>query len=470
MGRKQTNFKLPDSIVEALQAKAAEEETTATDIVIRALKSVLGLSTEKFGTDRAPAGELEKTVADHTRQLSALTHELLALRQKLEQIETDSNSTSKRVKSLKPTQPSTKSHNVIYGRGEAVSIYPGWEVSANISYVLDRFQVLNTDEARAAFADKWIGLCAQSLDTAWVVCYRLLNIIKEKEMYKTALWMEGNKTYNSFKDYFEHRFKKPFKTWLELERTHRFFAETSPELLEALISTAQYGSCKAVLSREAQPELPQFRSTQETDPTSPETTSHIEKDQGESTSVVQKVELQDKAQGTELSQDVRIMTRSEVSKFSGLTVDLLDGRRKRGRLPIEVSVGGVTYIIDCIGAEKKGQIRWSVKPLLQKESSPENALDSAQPEIQPTANTVQLETKPGADTVPPEIQPSTNGLPAELLNQTQLSERLNIPRSTFRKKKAQMSEVEFAEWTSSKDPDRIAWVYSGESKKYLPRI
>lgn len=179
--------------------------------------------------------ELEKTVTEHTDQLFALSHQLSAVSQRLEQIETVSNATTKRVKSLKPIQPSTKPHNAIYGRGEAASIYPGWEPSANVTYVFNRFHALNTDEARAAFADKWIGLCAQSLDTAWVVCYQLLSVIKGKEMYKLPHWMEGNKTYDSFKDYFEHRFKQPFDKWLKLEIAHQFVVETCPDILEALL-------------------------------------------------------------------------------------------------------------------------------------------------------------------------------------------------------------------------------------------
>ncbi len=216
--------------------------------------------------------------------------------------------TTKPAKSLRPTQQSTKSQNAVYGRGEAASIYPGWELPANVSYVFDRFQTLNTDESKAAFADKWIGLCAQSLDTAWIVCYKLLSLIKEKEMYKIPHWMEGNKTYDSFKDYFEHRFKKPFETWSELESTYRFMTEACPELLEVLLAVenslelTQNGTVEAVLPSDAhikttrkrsktKVKKPRLSDTHKPELTSSETTEQIATDQGETT-VIQKIEQQ----------------------------------------------------------------------------------------------------------------------------------------------------------------------------------
>lgn len=69
-----------------MQVKAAKEETTATETLIRELKSTSGLCSEKSETDHAPAEELKRTVANHTQQLSKLTQELLALRHRLKQI------------------------------------------------------------------------------------------------------------------------------------------------------------------------------------------------------------------------------------------------------------------------------------------------------------------------------------------------------------------------------------------------
>jgi len=299
------------------------------------------------------------------------------------------------LKSLKPIQESTKPHNPIYGRGEAASIYPGWELSANVSYVFSRFQTLNTDEARAAFADKWIGLCAQSIDTAWVVCYQLLSIIKEKQMYKIPQWMEGNKTYDSFSDYFEQRFKQPFEKWLQLERTYKFVVETCPELLEGLLhlesspEEAQNDSGNGVIPSktkrktrsprskklpqpeaqpEAQPEQPldsvetasmspgsAKSTTQETLPT-PEAANQVEKDSDVPvTPEAQKLETQESSTSDPLSE---IMTTREISELLNWHRDKLEARKKRGNLPIEE--GG--YVIDCIGKEGRKLI-WTVKRL-----------------------------------------------------------------------------------------------------------
>ncbi|MBD2303216.1 hypothetical protein [Nostoc sp. FACHB-190] len=45
--RKQANFKLPEELLAALQDRAAQERTSATDLVIQALKSFLGEPTEE---------------------------------------------------------------------------------------------------------------------------------------------------------------------------------------------------------------------------------------------------------------------------------------------------------------------------------------------------------------------------------------------------------------------------------------
>ncbi|GEM_PF-2373012 len=312
--------------------------------------------------------ELEKTVSDHTDQLFALYHQLSAVSQRLEQIETASNATTKRVKSLKPIQPSTKPHNATYGRGEAASIYPGWEPAANVTYVFNRFYALNTDEARAAFADKWIGLCAQSLDTAWVVCYQLLNVIKGKEMYKLPHWMEGNKTYDSFKDYFQHRFKLPFDKWLKLEISHQFVVETCPDILEALlhIGNNSYPARNGLGCSEQAP----------------------------------------KDQRVVPSQPIAAEVRAEPYTHSATKLQSVD------------------------------------------ESGSTSATDSA--------NLLHPSDNQGDST---KIQP---------LSGKALSQRLGVPTTSFYRYRDKKSESEFAEWSRSKDPDGISWVYSAKSKKFYP--
>jgi outer membrane murein-binding lipoprotein Lpp len=45
--RKQTNYKLPEELIAALQEKAATERVTATDLVIQALNTFLGINQEE---------------------------------------------------------------------------------------------------------------------------------------------------------------------------------------------------------------------------------------------------------------------------------------------------------------------------------------------------------------------------------------------------------------------------------------
>lgn len=108
--------------------------------------------------------------------------------------------------------------------------------------VVDEYRRLNTREARAAFADSWIGLWAKDSESAWSVAYELLKLVEEEELYKDPRRVgpsapggrenHGDRdSYGSFKEYFEDRALKPFARWAELESTYGYVTRNAPELL-----------------------------------------------------------------------------------------------------------------------------------------------------------------------------------------------------------------------------------------------
>ncbi len=67
MGRKQIDFKLPEDLLQAVQAKASEEQTSATEIVPQALTSYLSKATDILQTEELlKFQELEQDVANNT--------------------------------------------------------------------------------------------------------------------------------------------------------------------------------------------------------------------------------------------------------------------------------------------------------------------------------------------------------------------------------------------------------------------
>jgi hypothetical protein len=106
------------------------------------------------------------------------------------------------------------------------------------SEVLQEFKKLNSVEARAAFADKWIRLASRSMDETWVAYYELLEIIRDQALYADPSYMEDRQPRASFEDYWIEVVQKPFSTWLELEDTYHFVREHAPELMEKTFGEA----------------------------------------------------------------------------------------------------------------------------------------------------------------------------------------------------------------------------------------
>lgn len=110
------------------------------------------------------------------------------------------------------------------------------------------FHKLGTAEARAAFADSWIGIWARDFDRAWPMLYELLRLIDEQKLYSDPRRVgpdapggkqhHGERIYETFADYFTDRVSQPFRRWAELERTYRYAKRYAPELFELALSDA----------------------------------------------------------------------------------------------------------------------------------------------------------------------------------------------------------------------------------------
>ncbi|OKH41149.1 hypothetical protein NIES2101_34815 [Calothrix sp. HK-06] len=74
--RKQTNYKLPEELIAALQERAALERTSATDLVIAALKNYLDIN---------PGKENERIAIS----IPELGSEIAKIKQRLDEIETN---------------------------------------------------------------------------------------------------------------------------------------------------------------------------------------------------------------------------------------------------------------------------------------------------------------------------------------------------------------------------------------------
>ena len=95
-----------------------------------------------------------------------------------------------------------------HGKHKAAELAPD-----RVKEALREFRRLNTPEARAAFADYWIGIWAKDFSYAWPMLYELLRVVKDERLYADPLRVgpaapggpenHGDAgTYASFEDYF----------------------------------------------------------------------------------------------------------------------------------------------------------------------------------------------------------------------------------------------------------------------------
>jgi hypothetical protein len=117
-----------------------------------------------------------------------------------------------------------------------------------IEDVLYEFQRLTSDEARAAFVDKWTRVATKNMEDSWGILYEALRVIRDCEVYKNAYVMEDKKARDSFKQYWEEVVRKPFAMFVELESTYKTVQQIEPELIYKL----KYGEARTKVQEQAE--------------------------------------------------------------------------------------------------------------------------------------------------------------------------------------------------------------------------
>jgi hypothetical protein len=124
----------------------------------------------------------------------------------------------------RPPRPHTDAH----GQRKGISYAP------SLTELLVEFNRLNTREARVAFVDTWLKVCAAEFERAWPAMYEILTWVENEKRT-----IEPGESYADFRAYFEARVKRPFTLWMELEQTHHYVTKYAPELIEKTFTEAK---------------------------------------------------------------------------------------------------------------------------------------------------------------------------------------------------------------------------------------
>ena len=130
-----------------------------------------------------------------------------------------------------------------HGKHKAAELAPD-----RVKEALHEFRRLNTPEARAAFADYWIGIWAKDFSYAWPMLYELLKVVKDERLYADPLRVgpaapggpenHGDAgTYASFEDYFRDRVLPVMVLFADLEEAHQYMRAHAPEVLLRLAAS-----------------------------------------------------------------------------------------------------------------------------------------------------------------------------------------------------------------------------------------
>ena len=112
-----------------------------------------------------------------------------------------------------------------------------------IRRVLDTYRRLDSDEAKARYADHFLSRTAGVMDDVWPAFYELLKLIEDQELYRRPGYMP--ETYDSFAQYFEQRVGRPFETWSEMESTYHYAQKYAPDLLKKAFAVARNARARA---------------------------------------------------------------------------------------------------------------------------------------------------------------------------------------------------------------------------------
>jgi len=124
------------------------------------------------------------------------------------------------------------------GRLKAASALSRTIMHPDVTGVIDDYKRLGTEEARMAFADHFLGRTAGVMDEIWPVFYELLKRIEDGQLYQEPGYLGGDRTFDTFKEYFEYRVGRPFETFAQMEDTYRYARDYAPELFKEVFTDA----------------------------------------------------------------------------------------------------------------------------------------------------------------------------------------------------------------------------------------
>jgi len=112
-------------------------------------------------------------------------------------------------------------------------------LNPDVQRVLDDYRRLNTDEARARYADHFLSRTAHVMDEIWPTFYELLKRVEDGKLYSDPAYLGEGRTFGTFQEYFEHRVGRPFETWSEMETTYHYARDYAPGLLKKAFGKAR---------------------------------------------------------------------------------------------------------------------------------------------------------------------------------------------------------------------------------------
>ena len=116
----------------------------------------------------------------------------------------------------------------------------------DVGRVLETYRRLDSEEAKARYADHFLGRTAHFMDEIWPTFYELLKRVEDGELYRKPGYLGGDKVFDSFKDYWEYRVGQPFEHWAELESTYQYAATFRRDLFRKTFTVARNMKERAV--------------------------------------------------------------------------------------------------------------------------------------------------------------------------------------------------------------------------------
>lgn len=131
------------------------------------------------------------------------------------------------------------------GRQAAAAALSKTVLRPDVGRVLETYRRLDSDEAKARYADHFLHRTAGVMEEIWPTFYELLKRVEDSELYRQEGYVADGQVFGTFKDYFEARVGRPYDTWFDLEATYRYATKFKPELLKKAFSLARSAAEKA---------------------------------------------------------------------------------------------------------------------------------------------------------------------------------------------------------------------------------